>query len=96
MFYSTSLRLFQALGESELLTYEWSNSFETQPVDRLKQVRLRLRWSQRFVRDWILLEIAPQVTYREDDDYEPALGLLVRLELGFGTEARISNPRARN
>ena len=47
------------------------------------------------MRDWILLEIAPQVTYREDDDYEPALGLLVRLELGFGTQPRIANPGRR-
>jgi len=93
LFYSTSLRLYQTLGESQLLTYEWSNSFETEPEDRLKQVRARVRWSQRFLREWILLELAPQVTWREDDDYEPALGMLVRLELGFGTEPRRSAPK---
>jgi hypothetical protein len=93
--YSTSMRLYQVLGRAQLLTYEWSNSFETEPEDRLKQVRLRLRWSQRFLREWILLELAPQVTYREDEDYEPALGMLVRFELGFGTQPRISNPRDR-
>ena len=55
LFYSTSLRLYQSLGRRQLLTYEWSNSFETEPEDRLKQSTARLRWSQRFARDWILL-----------------------------------------
>lgn len=95
LYYSTSLRLYQALGRAQLLTYEWSNSYETQPEDRLKQVRLRLRWARRLIREWTLLELAPQVAWREDDDYEPAIGFLVRLEFGFGTQPRIASPRAR-
>lgn len=94
IFYSTSLRLYQSLGRKQLLTYEWSNSYETAPVDRLKQIRVRVRWAQRFIREWVLLELAPQVAWREDVDYEPAIGFLVRLELGFGTQPRVASPRA--
>jgi len=84
LFYSTALRLYQRLGERELLVYEWTSSFETEPVERLKSTRVRLRWSRRVARDWILFELAPQITWREDDDYDPAAGLLVRLEFYFG------------
>ena len=86
LFYGGTLRLYQRLPGERLLTYEWNSSLETEPVDRVKESRLRLRYAQRFLRDWILLELAPQVAWRDDDDFDPAYGLQLRLELMFGAE----------
>ncbi len=83
-YYGQYFSIFHWIEGSGLCTYEWNNSLQTRPSNELKETQLRFRFSRRVFRDWILFEIAPQVTWREEIDYEPALGIMLRLELLFG------------
>ncbi len=48
----------------------------------------KVRYRQRFFRDWLVLEIAPQVFAREEDDYDAGVELIFKLEgsLGYTTD----------
>ncbi|MEJ2058740.1 MAG: hypothetical protein P8X39_12985 [Desulfofustis sp.] len=47
-------------------------------------MQLKLRYRQRFYRDWLVLEVAPQVTFPSDHDHEMNPGLIVKFEADFG------------
>ncbi len=59
--YSFKFRLYQLLNQESALSYEVENYFETKPDNILTDMILRVRYRQRFYRDWLILEIAPQV-----------------------------------
>ena len=82
--YTFGLRLFQALSPGKALEYEVNSNFETRPVNVLDEANLRIRYRQRIWRDWLTLEIAPQLSFPRDEDYEITPGILVQLEADFG------------
>jgi hypothetical protein len=84
-YYGQHFALFHLLGDRNLVTYEWNNYFRTRPSNVLEETQLRVRFSRRIHRDWILLELAPQISWRERIDYEPAVGIFIRLEFLFGS-----------
>lgn len=82
--HSLSFSLFQFLTDTRALAYEWTNSFETDPSHRLKDLILRLRYRQQGHREWLIYELSPWVNFPEDDNYEAQFGLSFILEAKFG------------
>jgi hypothetical protein len=57
---------------------------DTDPDFAVTDIQLKLRYRQRFFRDWMVLEIGPQLTFPEEYDHEVNPGLVIRLEAEFG------------
>ena len=87
--YSLSLVLRQPLDNNRALQYEWVNSFQTYPTNELIEELLVFRYRQRFIRDWLFLEIAPQYRFPRDMSFHGTPGILFRLEMVFGNIAGI-------
>lgn len=84
--YGQRFQLFQRADELRIVTFEWDNAFVTAPVDRLDEVAARVRVAHRFDRGRYLLEIVPQIAWRDAADYEPSAGLTVTFEISVGRE----------
>lgn len=82
-FYSLGFALFRPLDENSAVEYQVINSFRTDP-HRLDRITVRLRHRQKIWRDWLTFEIAPQVSFPDDRNFEPMPGILFRLEATFG------------
>ncbi len=82
--HSLLLHLYEVLANDKAISYEWDNYFDTSPSYKMTDLQLRVRYRQRFYRDWLVLEVAPQVTFPEDHDREANLGIIFRLEADFG------------
>jgi hypothetical protein len=82
--YALSFLLRQPLDGNRALQYEWVNSFRTRPTNLLTEELLVFRYRQRFWRDWLFLEIAPQARFPRDRGFEYTPGVLFRLEMVFG------------
>ena len=84
LFYGQAFTVSQRLAKRKLLSYVWATDFRTEPEDVLQATRLRLRYRQPIFSDWSYLEVAPEVRFREVDDYQASYALLLRLDLYFG------------
>ena len=82
--YEFNPTLVQALEGDKGLEYQWGNFFRTRPAHRFEESVLRIRYRQRFWRKWLFYELAPQVAFRNDDDFEPTPGINLLLEVVFG------------
>jgi len=82
--YALSFLLRQPLDHNRAIQYEWVNSFQTHPTNELDEELLVFRFRQRFWRDWLFLEIAPQLRFSRDRAFEFTPGILFRLEMVFG------------
>jgi hypothetical protein len=76
--------LFQVLNSDRAILYDFGNSFQTSPSYHHVDIVLRSRYRQRFYRDWLIFEIAPQVSFPKEHDRNFNPGLIVRLEAEFG------------
>jgi hypothetical protein len=82
--YTIIFNVDQPLSPQRVLGYEWVNIFQTQPVNELTEVDLRVRYRQRIWRDWLFFEVAPQYRFPRDRGFEATPGILFRLEAMFG------------
>lgn len=57
---------------------------DTDPEFTVTDIKLKLRYRQRFFRDWLVLEIGPQLTFPEDHDYKVNPGIIIKFEADFG------------
>lgn len=87
-FYSQSLSFYHLIGPTRLMVYELVGSFVTDPNHVLDQGLVRVRFRERLWRDWIYLEIAPQLELPREEDYEAVPGILFRLDFSFSPEER--------
>lgn len=85
-FYELKCELYQVLNRDRALEYQWINYFETEPKHVLDEVLLRVKYRQRIWRQWLFLEMAPQVAFREEDDHDPIMGVTLAIEGFFGKE----------
>lgn len=76
--------LFQVIGADRALSYEIGNYFNTRPSYQMTDVLLRLSYRQRFYRDWLVFEAAPQVSFPKEYDREFNPGIIFKLEAEFG------------
>jgi hypothetical protein len=82
--YALSFILRKPLDTNRALQYEWINSFQTWPTNLLVEELFVFRYRQRFWRDWMFLEIAPQVRFPRDSGFTYTPGILFRIEMVFG------------
>lgn len=82
--YALSFILRKPLDSNRALQYEWVNSFQTWPTNLLVEELFVFRFRQRFWRDWMFLEIAPQVRFPRDSGFTYTPGILFRIEMVFG------------
>lgn len=82
-FYSLGFALFRPLDENSAVEYQLINGFKTGP-HRLDRITARIRHRQKIWRDWLTFEVAPQVSFPDERDFEPVPGILFRLEATFG------------
>lgn len=82
-FYNVSFALFRPLDEKSAVEYQVVNTFRTDP-HRLDQITARIRHRQQIWRDWLIFEMAPQVSFPDERDFQPVPGILFRLEANFG------------
>ena len=76
--------LFQVLNSDRAILYDVGNSFQTSPNYYLVDTVFRLRYRQRFYRDWLVFEVAPQVSFPKIHGRNFNPGLILRLEAEFG------------
>lgn len=82
-FYNVGFALFRPIDDKSAVEYQWINGFKTDP-HRLDRITLRIRHRQKVWRDWLAFEVAPQLTFPADREYDPVPGILLRLEATFG------------
>jgi hypothetical protein len=85
-FYSFNTNIYETISDHQALNYRLSFLFETYPDNRMTEVLFRIRYRQRFWRDWLFFEISPQVVFSKEDDYEPSPGITLSIEGLFGKE----------
>ncbi|TKB06929.1 hypothetical protein [Desulforhopalus sp. IMCC35007] len=85
--HSQTFRLYQVLNSIRALSYETGIYFDTEPSYKMSDLRFIVRYRQRFYRDWLILEISPQLNFPEDHDREANPGIIFKLEASFGNNA---------
>jgi hypothetical protein len=84
-FYDLSFFLFQPLSKRRSLGYEWNNYFqERQPNNHLEEINLRMRYRQNILKDWLFFEVAPQISFPKDSNFDFTPGIQLRCDLFFG------------
>lgn len=85
--HSQHFRLYQVLSSIQAISYETAFYMETEPSYKLSDLQLIFKYRQRFLRDWLMLEISPRATFPEkyDRDFNP--GIFFTLEASFGNNA---------
>lgn len=82
--HAQQFRLYQILREDRALMYETGVYYGTDPSYKLTDFQIRVKYRQRFYRNWLVLQIAPQVTFPEDHDRKVNPGITFTLEATFG------------
>ncbi len=82
--FSVLARLYQVFNIDSAILYDIGGYFDTEPDLSATDVQLRVRYRQRFYRDWLVLEVAPQVTFPQEYDYNFNPGLVFKFEFDFG------------
>lgn len=84
--YGQRFTFFQAPDTLTVITYEWDTSFDTETDEAVAETTLRWSLARRFAKNRLLVEVAPEVAWREEVDYAPTLGMVLRVEFDFGRE----------
>lgn len=82
--HSLLFRFFQMINPEKAIVYEVGNYFDTEDSYSMTDLQFRLQYRQRFLRDWLILEVAPQVTFPKEHDREANPGVVIKLEALFG------------
>jgi len=83
-FHGIRFLLFQPISKNRALGYEWNNLLTNRPNHRIEEINFRVKYRQRFLRDWLFLELAPQIAFPAVRDFEATPGFLFRVEIYFG------------
>ena len=68
------------LSPNYAITYELKNNFQTKPTNRYQETIVRFRYRQKLLRDWIFLEMAPQIAFPRERDFDVTPGFLIFIE----------------
>ncbi len=77
-------RLYHILNQHYAVKVEIGNYFDTEPTYKLTELQFKVCYRQRFFRDWLIVEVAPQIGFPYKNNREPDPGIVVRLEADFG------------
>ena len=76
--------LVQQLASGQLIEYQWNTQFRTSPNHRLESSIARVRYRRNFLRKWLFYEVNPQLAFRNDEDFDPKVGITFQVEVVFG------------
>ena len=76
--------LFQVLKSDRAIMYDMGNYLDTRENYHLIDTVFRMRYRQRFYRDWLVVEVAPQIAFPQEYDRDFTPGIIVKLEAEFG------------
>jgi len=81
-------KLFQVLSEHQAISYESGIFLNTEPSNLVTDVQFKVRYRQRFYRDWLVFEVVPLITFPAEDDYEanPRIMFTFEATLGYSSE----------
>jgi hypothetical protein len=82
--YALSFSVSQPLSSKAALSYSWVNICQTNPVNELMEVDLRVSYRKRIWRDWLFYEVMPQYRFPRDRAFEATPGILFRIDMFFG------------
>ncbi len=77
------LSLYQVLDEHASLLYQLSAIGVSKPQTEVSEYVALLLYRQRFLRDWMFVELSPQLHYPKVNDYRSVAQFVVRLEILF-------------
>jgi hypothetical protein len=86
--YAVSFVLGQPLSRLRAISYEWVNICQTEPVNELTEVDLRVRYRTRLWRDWLYFEVSPQYRFPRYLSFKATPGILFRIEMTLGDYER--------
>lgn len=73
--------LSRRFSSKQALLYEWNNLFISEPSFTLRTTALAVRYRRQIWRPWLFFEVAPQVAFRNANDWEAAPGIFAKMEL---------------
>jgi hypothetical protein len=82
--YNLNFSLSHPLSPNKALIYEFGNKFYSKSSTQLEETALRVRYRQKVWRDWLYLEVAPQLAFPREEDYHIVPGFLVFFEAIVG------------
>jgi hypothetical protein len=83
-----SLTLFQRLNSRSAMGYDVGFRANDDPDWDVSAYFTQVRFRHRAYRKWLFLEVAPQIVFREEDDYDPSYRLAIRADAVFGERYR--------
>jgi len=86
--YAVSFIVGQPLSRLKAVSYEWINICQTEPVNELVEVDLRVRYRTRLWRDWLYFEVSPQYRFPRTLSFKATPGILFRIEMTVGNYER--------
>jgi hypothetical protein len=81
--FGQSFSLHQSLGERETLTYEFGVIGVSQPDPRTENLYLQAVYRKAIYKDWLILELAPQLIAERENDWKPDPQFQFNLEVYF-------------
>jgi hypothetical protein len=81
--YSLAFSLSETIDPTHAIDYELINNFQASPGE-LTEVDFLIRYRHSFWRKWLFFEVAPQVRFPRDRNFEDTPGILFRIEMFFG------------
>lgn len=82
--HGVTFSLFQVLREDRAIQYDMGNYFDTRSNYHMTDMVFSVRYRQRFYRDWLVFEVAPQVSFPQEYGRNFNPGIILRLEAHFG------------
>jgi hypothetical protein len=78
------LNLFQTLSPRRVLNYRISNFFQTRPNYRRESTIISVLYRQMLGRDWLYGELAPQLAFPRERNFQPTLGGMLNMGVILG------------
>jgi len=82
--YTQSVRVHQALAPGRSLVWEVGAEAHSRPTHELTMHYVQVALRSRLQRDWLIVELRPQVRRQREDDFSPEARLFLGLEVLFG------------
>jgi len=82
--YRLQASVIQPISARRALLWEGNTHYSSETSGQLDEANLRVRYRQRIWRDWLTLEVSPQLAWYEDRDFDTVLGIYVGIEGIFG------------
>ncbi|NOY15857.1 MAG: hypothetical protein GXP23_02780 [Gammaproteobacteria bacterium] len=73
--------LSRRFSDKQALLYEWNNLFRSKPDFTFHTTSLALRYRRQIWRPWLFVEVTPQVSFRNEDDWRISPGIFAKLEI---------------